>query len=182
MSWPRTAKPTETGFVGSIQVGDRKHAPTSVPPLMLTIGIRPLPQTCSSSQSYGPRFQVSPVVTTHRSDDIVAVGTPFGISARTSVGEIPSIVTRSSSTSCQRRSAGQSGAPSLNTIVAPRAPAPTTVHGPMIQPMSVENSTRSPAWRSAWYAASRAIETRNPPCTWTAPFGFPVVPDVYASR
>ncbi len=70
------------------------------------------------------------------------------------------------------RSAGQSGAPSMKTIVAPSAPAPTTVHGPMIQPMSVANRTRSPALKSAWYAASRAIESRNPPCTWSAPFGF----------
>ncbi|MEM4781028.1 MAG: hypothetical protein QXG03_05650, partial [Halalkalicoccus sp.] len=43
-----------------------------------------------------------------------------------------------------QRSSGQSGAPSMKTTVAPHAMPPTTVHGPMIQPMSVENSTRSP--------------------------------------
>ena len=32
---------------------------------------------------------------------------------------------------------------------------------------------------SAWWATSCAILTRNPPCTWTAPLGRPVVPDVY---
>ena len=40
-------------------------------------------------------------------------GTPFGISALISVGETPSIVTRSSSTSFQSRSSGRSGAPSM---------------------------------------------------------------------
>src|SRR5438093_385473 len=38
----------------------------------------------------------------------------------------------------------------------------------MIQPMSVAKCTRSPGWTSDWYAASRAIEARNPPCTGTA--------------
>ena len=66
----------------------------------------------------------------------------------------------------------------MKTTVAPQASAPTTVHGPMIQPMSVAKSTRSPARRSAWYAVSLAIESRNPPCTCSAPFGRPVVPDV----
>ena len=91
-----------------------------------------------------------------------------------SVGETPSIVTRSDSTSFQRRSCGQSGAPSAYTTAAPAAPQPTTVHGPMIQPMSVAKWTRSPALMSDWYAASRAIETRKPPCTCSAPFGRPV--------
>ena len=59
-----------------------------------------------------------------------------------------------------------------------RRPAPMTTHGPMIQPMSVTHITRSSAWTSAWKAASSAIFTRSPPCTWTAPFGRPVVPDV----
>ena len=88
------------------------------------------------------------------------------------------MVTRSDSTSRQSRSAGQSGAPSAKTIAAPAAPPPTSVHGPMIQPMSVAKWMRSPALTSLWYAASRAIETRKPPCTCSAPFGFPVVPDV----
>ena len=49
----------------------------------------------------------------------------------------------SDSTSCQSRSCGQSGAPSAKTSVAPSAPPPTTVHGPMIQPMSVTKWMRS---------------------------------------
>ena len=98
-------------------------------------------------------------------------GSPFGSSARISVGETPSIVTRSCSTIRQSRSSGQSGAPSAKTIVAPSAPAPTTVHGPMIQPMSVAKWTTSPSFTSVWYATSRAIETRKPPWTCSTPFG-----------
>ena len=104
------------------------------------------------------------------------------MSARTSVGETPSIVTRSDSISFQMRSAGKSGAPSAYTTVAPHAPPPTTVHGPMIQPMSVAKWMRSPGLTFVWYATSRAIDTRKPPWTCSAPFGLPVVPDVYASR
>ena len=48
--------------------------------------------------------------------------------------------------------------------------------------MSVEKKTRSPRFTSVWYATSRAIETRKPPWTCSAPFGRPVVPDVYARR
>ena len=114
------------------------------------MGIRPPPHTFSFSQSYGPRFQGSPVVVTARSDERSVVGSPHGINARTSVGETPSIVTRSESTSFQIRSTGQSGAPSMKTVVAPSAPAPTTVHGPMIQPISVAKRTRSSVVKLAW--------------------------------
>ena len=120
MSSPSAGKPTEHGFVGASIVTERKQAPTSVPPEQFTIGIRPPPQTCSSSQSYGPRFHGSPVVTTQRSDERSASGSPCGMSARTSVGETPSIVTRSSSTICHTRSCGRSGAPSMKTTVAPQ--------------------------------------------------------------
>ena len=47
----------------------------------------------------------------------------------------------------------------------------------MIQPMSVTQQTVVRVM-SAWCAASWAIFTRNPPWTWTAPLGWPVVPDV----
>ena len=127
---------------------------------------------------YGSGFHGSPVVAIARSDVVSACGSPFGMRARISVGETPSIVTRSCSTSRQSRSSGQSGAPSAKTMVAPRAPAPTTVHGPMIQPMSVAKWTTSPSFTSVWYATSRAIETRKPPWTCSTPFGRPVVPDV----
>src|SRR6266508_1189192 len=66
--------------------------------------------------------------------------------------------------------------------VAPHAPPPTTVQGPMIQPMSVAKWIRSPGLTFVWYATSRAIDTRKPPCTCSAPFGLPVVPEVEASR
>src|SRR3954453_17004516 len=136
MSCPSAGKPSATGFTGSLTQVARKHAPTSVPPDSLTIGTRP-PPTCSNSQRYGSRFHGSPVVQIAFSDDMSLVGSPFGISARTRVGDTPSIVTRSDSTMRHRRSDGKSGAPSAYTTVAPHAPPPTTVHGPMIQPMSV---------------------------------------------
>jgi hypothetical protein len=82
-----------------------------VPPEQFTIGTRP-PPTCSKSHMYGSRFHGSPVVQIDFREDMSVVGSPFGISARTSVGDTPSIVTRSDSTSCQMRSGGKSGAPS----------------------------------------------------------------------
>src|SRR5439155_6169649 len=181
MSWPSAGKPSATALTGSVTHVARKQAPTSVPPEQLTIGVRPAP-TLSWSQRYGSRFHGSPVVQMALSDDMSVSGSPFGISARTSVGETPSMVTRSDSTSLQIRSAGKSGAPSAYTTVAPHAPPPTTVHGPMIQPMSVAKWIRALGLTFVWYATSRAIETRNPPWTCSAPFGFPVVPDVYARR
>jgi hypothetical protein len=72
------------------------------------------------------------------------------MSARISVGEQPRMVIRSCSIVRQSRSAGQSGAPSASTIVQPTAPPPTTVHGPMIQPMSVAKWSRSSGPASAW--------------------------------
>ena len=129
-------------------VGERKHAPTSVPPEQLMIGQRP-PPTCSNNHRYGPGFQGSPVVTIVRSEDRSAAGSPFGMSARMSVGEQPRMLTCSSSISDQSRSSGQSGAPSINTSEQPMAPPPTTVHGPMIQPMSVAKRMTSPGWPSA---------------------------------
>ena len=78
------------------------------------------------------------------------VGSPCGSSARTSVGERPSEVTRSCSTVRQSRSARPVGrALGEDDRRAERA-APTTVHGPMIQPRSVAKWTTSPAWTSAW--------------------------------
>src|ERR671924_1133586 len=132
MSCPNAGNPSATGLIGSVMHVARKHAPTSVPPDSFTIGTRP-PPTLSNSQRYGSRSQGSPVVQIAFSDERSASGSPLGISARTSVGETPSIVTRSDSTSLQIRSAGQSGAPSMKTMVAPRDPAPTTVHRPLIQ-------------------------------------------------
>ena len=80
-----------------------------------------------------------------------------------SVGETPSTLTRWRSTNAHSRSGpGTSGAPSYNTSVPPLASVPTISHGPMIQPMSVSQNSRSPARRSIWNATSSAIFTRNP--------------------
>ena len=111
MSWPSAGKPSATGLIGSVTQVVRKQAPTSVPPEQFTIGVVP-PPTLSKSQRYGSLFHGSPVVHIAFSDDMSDSGSPFGISARTRVGETPSIVTRSDSTSFQIRSAGKSGAPS----------------------------------------------------------------------
>ena len=111
MSCPSAGKPSATGFTGSATHVARKHAPTSVPPDSFTIGTRP-PPTCSKSHRYGSRFHGSPVVQIAFSEDMSVVGSPLGSSARTSVGDTPSIVTRSASTSCHSRSGGKSGAPS----------------------------------------------------------------------
>src|SRR3954447_14063572 len=147
---PRAGPPSEHALIGSTGVGERKHAPTSVPPEQLITGTRE-PPTSSNSQRYGSGFHGSPVVTNVRSEERSADGVPCGSSARTSVGEMPSELTRSSSTSFQRRSGvGQSGAPSAKTIVPPSAPTPTTVHGPMIHPMSVAKCRTSPSCTSAW--------------------------------
>src|SRR5439155_25331838 len=125
ISCPSAGKPSATGLIGSVTQVARKQAPTSVPPDSFTIGTRP-PPTLSDSQRYGSRFHGSPVVQIAFSDERSAVGSPSGISARTRVGETPSSVTRSDSTSCHRRSGGKSGAPSAYTTVALHAPPPTT--------------------------------------------------------
>src|SRR2546421_3736434 len=101
---PSAGPPSEQALIGTAGVGDRKHAPTSVPPEQLMIGQRP-PPTCSNSHRYGSGFHGSPVVTITRSDERSRRSTssaPCGISARTSVGESPRIDTRSLSTTLVR--------------------------------------------------------------------------------
>src|ERR1700704_6905936 len=105
MSWPSAAKPTETGLIGSVSTVVTKQAPTSVPPLQFTIGTR-APPTRSKSHMYGSGFHGSPVVQNVRRDERLARGSPFGISARTRVGERPSIVSFSDEIIRQRRAAG----------------------------------------------------------------------------
>src|SRR5438067_11027091 len=46
---PSAGPPSEHALIGSAAVGERKQAPTSVPPEQLMIGQRP-PPTCLSSQ------------------------------------------------------------------------------------------------------------------------------------
>ena len=80
MSAPSAAKPSDTGLIGYAMQTDRKQAATSVPPLRLTIGVRP-PPTRSCSHRYGSGFPGSPVVAIAFSDDVSARGSPLGISA-----------------------------------------------------------------------------------------------------
>src|SRR5436190_16173593 len=87
---PSAGPPSEHVLIGIAGVGERKQAPTSVPPEQLMIGHRP-PPTRSESHAYGSGFQGSPVVTITRSEETSAVGSPWGTSARTSVGEMPRI-------------------------------------------------------------------------------------------
>src|SRR5215207_593100 len=134
---PSAGPPREQDLIGVAGVGDRKQAPTSVPPEQLMIGQRP-PPTSSKSQRYGCGFHGSPVVTIVRREERSLSGSPCWRSARIRVGEQPSTVVRSSSISVQRRLGGRSGAPSIKTSLDPSAPPPTTIQGPMIQPMSVE--------------------------------------------
>src|SRR4029079_18421758 len=107
---PSAGPPSEHALIGTDGTGDRKHAAISVPPEMLITGTRP-PPTVSKSQRYGSGFHGSPVVTNVRNDERSASGSPCGERPRTSVGDRPSEVTRSSSTSRQRRAAGPAGGP-----------------------------------------------------------------------
>ena len=104
------------------------------------IGTRPPPAT-RWSQRYGSGFQGSPVEPRIRSEERSCRpghSSPLGFSARISVGDTPSIVTRCRSTEAHSRlGSGWSGAPSYITIAAPFACEPTIDSGPMIQPMSV---------------------------------------------
>src|SRR5436305_614603 len=70
---PSAGPPSEQALIGTDGRGDRKHAPTSVPPEQLTTGTRP-PPTFSKSQRYGSGFHGSPVVTNVRSDARSCVG------------------------------------------------------------------------------------------------------------
>src|ERR687885_777180 len=84
MSIPSAGPRNVHGFSSVTGSGDRKHAPTSVPPEMLMIGHRP-PPTSLNSQRYGSGFQGSPVDPRIRSDDRSCLRTcssPAGISAR----------------------------------------------------------------------------------------------------
>src|SRR5919108_657570 len=68
IAMPSAGPPSEHGLIGIAGVGERKQAPTSVPPEQLMIGQRP-PPTSSNSHRYGSGFQGSPVVTIVRSEE-----------------------------------------------------------------------------------------------------------------
>src|SRR5438045_9787860 len=94
---PSAGPPSEHVLIGTDGTGERKHAPTSVPPEMLISGTRPLP-TVSKSQRYGSGFHGSPVVTIVSSVEWAASGSPCGTSSRPSVGARASEVARQSET------------------------------------------------------------------------------------
>src|SRR4051812_43075226 len=103
---PSAGPPNDMGLMGSTGWGDRKQAPTSVPPEMLMTGHRP-PPTTSKYQRHGPSFQGSPVEPNTRSDDRSCDRTgssPWGIRARINVGLIPRTVTPRRSMKDHRRS------------------------------------------------------------------------------
>ena len=124
---------------------ERKHAPTSVPPLDVHDRLRRRRRRARRASGTGRGSTARRSCRSARSDERSARGSPFGISARTSVGERPSIVTRSDSTSRQSRSSASRARPRRRRSSRRARRAPTTVHGPMIQPMSVAKWTRSPA-------------------------------------
>ena len=120
------------------------------------IGARPSPTT-RGSQRYGSGFHGSPVDARIRIDE-----------RSCSRDGLVAVRAKRADRAWARRRAPRSGAarraptagpgrdsrarPPSSTSVAPAAPAPTTTHGPMIQPMSVTHITRSSAWTSAWNA------------------------------
>ena len=65
IAMPSAGPPTEHALIGPIGVGERKQAPTSVPPVQLITGTRE-PPTFSNSHRYGSGFHGSPVVTNVR--------------------------------------------------------------------------------------------------------------------
>src|SRR5437763_13777328 len=85
---PSAGPPSEHAEIGATTWGDKKHAPTSVPPEMFTTGQR-RPPTTSKYQRHGASFHGSPVDARIRSDDRSYARTgssPWAMSARTSVG------------------------------------------------------------------------------------------------
>src|SRR5438874_13452200 len=85
---PRAGPPSEQALIGIAGVGERKQAPTSVPPEQLMIGHLP-PPTSAKSHRYGSGFHGSPVVTIVRSDERSVSGSPCWIRLRIKVGETP---------------------------------------------------------------------------------------------
>src|SRR3954468_5587976 len=89
---PSAGPPTEQALIAPTGVGERKQAPTSVPPVQLITGTRE-PPTSSKSQREGSGLHGSPVVTNVRREERSAPGAPCGSSARASVGASPRSVT-----------------------------------------------------------------------------------------
>src|SRR4051812_9217965 len=97
---PSDGTPTDVGLIGRSGWGDRKQAPTSVPPEMLMTG-HLAPPTTSKYQRHGASFHGSPVDPRTRKVErswACTGASPCGIRLRTSVGLMPRWVTPWSAT------------------------------------------------------------------------------------
>ena len=131
--------PSEHSLIGSMIETERKQAPTSVPPREVDDRRRARRRRARAASGTGAGFHGSPVVAIAVSDDRSASRVALRDQRAHERGrdaeqvhalrldEPPEPVGRASRARPRRR-----------RRVAPTAPPPTTVHGPMIQPMSVD--------------------------------------------
>ena len=154
IAMPSAGPPSEQALIGAVGVGERKHAPTSVPPEQLMIGQRAAAYVLEQPavrlrvprlpgrDEHAQRREVVPL------DELV----PWGSARASSVGERPSIVTRSlldQAARAGRARASRARPPRRRSCSrAPSARPPS--HGPMIQPMSVTKWITSSGRASAW--------------------------------
>ena len=90
---------------------------------------------------------------------------------------VPKVVIPASSASCQSvPRSGWPGLPSKRTISASVSRTPTRKFH-IIQPVVVNQKTRSPSWASTWRCIFFRCSSSIPPWPWTIGFGSPVVPD-----
>ena len=134
---PSAGPPTEHALIGPTGVGERKHAPTSVPPEQLMIGTRE-PPTFSASHRYG--LGVPRLAGRHERAQRREVRRRIAVREQRP-DERRREPERRDALVLDRRPEPMGvrpvGGALRETIVPPSAPTPTTVHGPMIQPMSV---------------------------------------------
>ncbi len=90
---------------------------------------------------------------------------------------VPNVVISASLASCQSLPrSGCPGLPSKRTISASVRRTPTRKFH-IIQPVVVNQKTRSPRWASTWRFIFLRCSSSIPPWPWTIGFGSPVVPD-----
>jgi hypothetical protein len=92
---------------------------------------------------------------------------------------VPNVVTPVASASAHRRS--PAGEPSYRTTVASVSSTPTRKFH-IIQPVVVNQKTRSSACASTCRCSCLRCSSRIPPCPWTIAFGRPVVPLEYRTH
>ncbi len=91
---------------------------------------------------------------------------------------VPNVVIPACSASAQRAlRSGWAGLPSYSTIDASVASPPTRKFH-IIQPVVVNQNSRSPACASTWRCIDFSVSSRMPPCPCTIAFGRPVVPEL----